>query len=94
MSQPDASAGLQACRSGVQGDPWFGRCGSSARSGSAAPEEEERNEQSSSVCSTRGSGPIVQRALAAEPRGAREAVAGTGCHAVPEAQEVLLLLIQ
>jgi hypothetical protein len=52
MSQIDASAGLQARRSGVQGDPWFGRCGSSARSGSAAPEEEGRDEQSSPVCST------------------------------------------
>jgi len=28
-----------------KGDPWFGRCGSSARSGSAAPEEEGRNER-------------------------------------------------
>jgi hypothetical protein len=42
--------------------------------GPLLPKMEGRNEQSSPVCSTKGSGPIVQRALAAEPRGAREAV--------------------
>ncbi len=48
--------------------------------GPLLPKMEGRNEQSSPVCSTKGSGPIVQRALAAEPRGAREAV---GRHRLP-----------
>ena len=85
IGQSDASAGLQARRSGgVQRTPRGPAVYGLWRDGSSAPGEQKSKERGSPDCSTGGQVHLVRRARLPN-RGVRERLyAVAGCHAAPE----------